>query len=67
MHFSATFVRICCVIKESFSLRGGICIFTCDTDERHSSRIIIHVFIKKEGRSEVNSADERTDSKLPAG
>ena len=48
-------------MKEGCSLRGRICILTCDTDEHHSSKIIVHVFVTKEGKLEVNSADERTD------
>lgn len=63
-HFSAMFVLYClsgCAIKEGCSLRGRICILTCATDELHSSKIIIHVFVTKEGKLEVNSADERTD------
>jgi hypothetical protein len=57
----------CCAIKKGYSLRGRICIFTCDTDERHSPRIIIHVFVTKEGKREVNSAGERNDIKSPPG
>lgn len=37
----------------------------CDADERHPSKIIIHDFVTKEGKIEVNSADERTDIKSP--